>query len=313
MIVFLTVAYVALLFVLTRIRVLPNSRFTWLTVAPYVLALLVFFFIPMQWGAPKGDVRTLTYSVQVTPNVVGQVIEVPVEPNAPLRAGDVLFRLDPTPYQAALDSLTAKLELAEIRLDQTETLAARQAGSVYDVQAYQAEVDGLKAQIANAEYNLAETVVRAPSDGYVTNVALRPGARVSNFPFYQAMSFVDTSEVLLGAQIPQIYARHIEPGQEAEVTFKVRPGQTFGATVEAILPATAQGQVRLSGFAPEAQPATPGPFFVRLRMDDAVVAQNLPSGALGSVAIYTSEVEAAHIIRRVMIRMEAWMNYLNPY
>ena len=155
--------------------------------------------------------------------------------------------------------------------------------------------------------------MRAPSDGYVTNVALRPGARVSNLPFYQAMSFVDTSEVLLGAQIPQIYARHVEPGQEAEVTFKIRPGQTYGATVEAILPATAQGQIRLSGFAPEAQSTAPGPFFVKLRMADAAIAQNLPSGALGSVAIYTSEVEAAHIIRRVMIRMEAWMNYLNPF
>lgn len=313
MIVFLTVAYVALLFILTRIRLLPNSRITWLTVAPYVLALLVFFFIPMQWGAPKGDVRTLAYSVQVTPNVVGQVIDVPVEPNVPLRAGDILFRIDPIPYQAALESLTAKLDLAETRLDQSATLAARQAGSAYDVQAYQAEVDGLKAQIASAEYNLAETVVRAPSDGYVTNVALRPGARVSNFPFYQAMSFVDTSEVLLGAQIPQIYARHIEPGQEAEVTFKVRPGQTYAATVDTILPATAQGQVQLSGYAPTPQSTAPGPFFVTLRMEDEALAHGLPSGALGSVAIYTSEVKAAHIIRRVMIRMESWTNYINPF
>lgn len=313
MIVFLTVLYVAVLFVLTRVRILPNVRMTWFSIVPYVLVLLVFFFIPMQWGAPKGDVRTLTYSVQVTPNVVGQVIEVPVTPNAPLLAGDVLFRIDPTPYQADLDSLTAKLELAQTRLDQSETLAARQAGSVYDVQAYQAEVDGLKAQIANAEYNLAETVVRAPSDGYVTNVVLRPGARVSNLPFFQAMSFVDTTEVLLGAQIPQNFARHIEPGQEAEVTLKVHPGRTYTATVESILPATAQGQMRMSGFAPEPQSSTPGPLFVRLRLDDETVARALPAGALGSVAIYTGEVRAAHIIRRVMIRMEAWMNYLNPF
>ena len=312
MIVFLTVIYVAALFVLTRMRILPNSGITWFTVVPYVLVLLVFFFIPMQWGAPKGDVRTLTHSVQVTPNVTGQVIDVPVSPNVPLGAGDILFRIDPTPYQAQLDSLTAKLDLAETRLDQSATLAARQAGSVYDVQAYQAEVDALKAQIANAEYNLAETVVRAPSDGYVTNVALRPGARVSNLPFFQAMSFVDTSEVLLGAQVPQNFARHVAPGQEAEVTFKVHPGRIYAATVETILPATAQGQMRLSGFAPEPQPSRPGPLFVRLRLADDTVARALPAGAIGSVAIYTSEVRAAHIIRRVMMRMEAWTNYLNP-
>lgn len=312
MIVFLTIVYVATLFVLTRIRILPDSRLTWLTTVPFVLALLVFFFIPMQWGAPKGDVRTLAYSVQVTPNVTGQVVEVPVTPNVPLLAGDVLFRIDPTPYQANLDSLVAKLVLAETRLAQSEVLAARQAGTVFDVQARQAEVDSLTAQIANAEYDLAETVVRAPTDGYVTNVALRPGARVSNLPFFQAMSFVDTSEFILAAQIPQNFSRHIEPGQPAEVTFKFRPGQTYAATVESILPATAQGQLPLSGFAPEPQSAVPGPFFVKLQLADEAVARALPAGALGSVAIYTGEVRAAHIIRRVMIRMEAWMNYLNP-
>ena len=312
MIVFLTILYAAVLLVLTRVRILPNSRLTWLTIVPYTLALLVFFFIPMQWGAPKGDVRTLTYSVQVTPNFVGQVTDVPVRPNLPLSAGDVLFRIDPTPYQASLDSLLAKLDLAETRLEQSEILAARQAGTVFDVQARQAEVESLKAQIANAEYNLAETVVRAPSDGYVTNVALRPGARVSNLPFFQAMSFVDTSEVLLGAQVPQTFARHIEAGQEAEVTLKVHPGRTYPATVESVLPATAQGQMPLSGFAPEPRSSAPGPFFVRLRLADETIARSLPSGALGSVAIYTGEVRSAHIIRRVMIRMEAWMNYLNP-
>ena len=93
-------------------------------------------------------------------------------------------------------------------------------------------------QVTGAEYNLAETVVRAPSEGYVTYVGLRPGARVSNLPLFKAMAFVDTSEQLLGAQIAQNFSRYVEPGQEAEVTFKALPGKVYPAKVLYLLPVT---------------------------------------------------------------------------
>jgi len=312
MIVFLTVGYVLLLYVLTKTGKVPDSMATWLTIIPYVLILLIGFFIPMQWGAPTGDVRTLAYSVPITPNVAGEVMEVPVEPNRPLKQGDVLFKINPVQYQAALDGLKAQLALAETRLEQSEALVARQAGSIYEAQAFRAQVDGLKAQVANAEYNLEETVVRAPADGLVTYVGLRPGARVSNLPLFKAMAFIDTSELLLGAQILQSYARFIEPGQQAEVTFKAYPGKIYAATVLYVLPATAQGQVQVTGMAAQPQSMTPGPFFVRLELDDPEIAAKLIPGSLGSVAIYTSKVTVAHIIRKVMIRMDAIMNYVDP-
>ncbi len=312
MLVFLTLIYVALLFVLIKTGKVPDSKKTWLTIVPYELVLIVGFFIPLQWGAPAGSVTALAYSVAITPNVTGEVIDVPVQPNAPLREGDVLFRIDPTQYQASLDGLRAQLELAETRLEQSETLVAQDAGSVYELQAYRAQVDGFTAQIANAEYNLRETVVRAPADGYVTNVTLRPGARVANLPLFRAMAFIDTSETGLVGQIHQIYTRYIEPGQAAEVTFKTMPGKVFPATVVYFIPATAQGQGQSTGMAIQPTSTAPGPFSVRLRLDDPEVEANLPPGSVGSVAIYTSHVKAAHVIRKVMIRMTAIMNYVNP-
>src|SRR6185437_8839117 len=50
----------------------------------------------------------------------------------------------------------------------------------FDVEQRQAEVKQLKAQLESARWNLDKTVVRAPADGYVTNIALRKGARVSS-------------------------------------------------------------------------------------------------------------------------------------
>lgn len=309
MIVFLTLVYLLLLLLLTRTGKLPNTRTTWLTVIPYDLVLLIFFFIPMQWGAPAGDVRTMAYSVAITPNVSGEVIEVPIETDTRVERGDILFKIDPTQYQAALDALKAKLKLSQLRLEQSRQLASVDAGTVYELQSYQAEVDSLQAQVISANWNLEETVVRAPSDGIITYVVLRPGARVSPVPLYQSMAFIDTSETMLGSQIPQNFTRHIEPGQAAEVTFKAYPGEIFSATVLYVIPATGQGQLRVSGSAMQTMSSVAGPFFVRLKLDDPEVEAKLIPGSMGSVAIYTDSVKVAHIIRRVMIRLDSIMNY----
>ncbi len=192
-------------------------------------------------------------------------------------------------------------------------LAAANAGFEYEVQAYEAQVLGLQAQLDAAEYNLRETVVRAPSEGFVTNLALRPGMRASNFPFYRAMAFVDTAESDLVAQIQQIYARYIEPGQEVEIAFKGLPGHVYNGTVKFLIPATAQGQVQVTGAAVQPQASIPpGPFSVRIIVDDPELTKLPPPGAVAQVAIYTSKTRVAHVIRRVMIRMTAIMNYFVP-
>lgn len=312
MLTFLTVAYVLILYALTKSGKVPNTATTWLTVIPYELILLLGFFIPMQWGAPAGDVRTMAYSVSITPNVTGEVLEVPVETDSMVSEGDILYTIEPSPYRAALEGLRAQLVLAETRLTQSQALVDQQAGSVYELQAYQSQVDALKAQVANAEYNLEETVVRAPSDGLVTYVGLRPGSRVSNLPLFKSMAFIDTSEVLVGVQIPQNFSRNIQPGQLAEVTFESRPGKVYPATVKYLLPATAQGQLVNTGMAAAAMDTTRGPFFVRLELDDAALAAELVPGSMGSAAIYTSNVKATHVIRKVMIRMDAITNYIDP-
>ena len=314
MIVFLTVLYVALLYILIKVKVLPSKTWVWLTVILYDLILLIAFFIPMQWGSPAGDLRLMNRSVTITPNVSGVVVDVPVKANTPLKKGDVLFRIDPTVYQARYDMTKADLKLAELRLSQATKLAKKQAGSVYNVQKLQASVEKLKAKLADDKWKLDETVVRAPSDGYVTYVGLRPGQRVVTMPLNRVMAFIDTSEVILGSQVFQNFTRYIEPGQDAEVTFKARPGKVYAAKVMYMLPITAQGQFLNTGMAASALSSTAGPFFVRLKMDkkDENVTKGLVAGSLGSAAIYTGHVKPASIIRKVMIRLTAIMNYINP-
>jgi len=241
------------------------------------------------------------------------VIDVPVAPNTPLKANDVLFRIDPVPFQAQVDTLEAQLKFAELRLGQMSELASKQAGRVFDVEQREAEVKQLRAQLVGAKWNLDKTVVRAPSDGFVTNVALRKGARVASLPLSPAMAFIETSETIVGVQIAQINARHIEPGQPVEITFKYLPGSIFPGKVEAVLQAVSGGQTQVSGQAVTPIDVHSAPFVVRIRLGNTELLKRLPAGSTGEAAIFTDHVKAAHIVRKVMLRMTAILNFVNPY
>src|SRR6476661_1621155 len=313
MIVAILNVYLVILFILVKTKIVPFNLF-WKCSPLIVLLLLMFgLFIPMGWGAPQGPSVVVRNSVQIVPNVAGEVTEVPVEPNKPLTAGAVLFKIDPVPYQAQVDSIGAQLKFEELRLSQMTQLKLNDAGRAFDVEERQADVDKLKGQLLGAKWNLDQTVVRAPADGYVTNVGLMKGARVASLPLSPVMAFIDTSETVVGVEIPQIYTRYIEPGQEVEVTFKLFPGQVFNGKVDTVLQATSTGQVVASGSAVAPRQVTAAPFVVRVKLDDAKLAASLPAGTAGAAAIYTPHIKPAHVIRKVILRQIAIVNYVNPF
>jgi multidrug resistance efflux pump len=312
MIVFLFNVYLVVLFALVWFKLVPFNLFWKISPAIVMLLLLVGLFIPMGWGAPSGPLIVGRHSVSIVPDVAGEVIDVPVSANKPLKTGDILFRIDPIPFDAQVKALEAQLRLSARRLSEVSELAAKAAGRQYDVEQRQAEVDQIEAQIESAKWNLDKTIVRAPADGYVTNLALRKGARVASLPLSPVMAFIDTSGSIFAAEIPQIYARYIEAGQPVEITFKFFPGQIFTGKVESVLQALSSGQIQVSGQAVTPTAVVSAPFVVRIALDDHDVASRLPVGTTGDAAIFTEHVKAAHIIRRVMLRLIAITNYINP-
>lgn len=373
MIAFLTLIYVALLFVLMRMKVVPNTAMTWLSTLVWMAVLFIFLFIPMQWGAPQGPVRMMTRAVQIVPNVSGQVLEIAVKPNVPVKRGDLLFRIDPTPFQIAVDLAEASLvrakaqsqqdgealetaqaqlrqatsqrdlavarydddaklvksgTITENRLEQRQTNLdvaigavdqARTAVSRAETELGAVTASGVVAKIAEAQanldqarWNLEQTEVHAPGDGFVTNLALSVGQRVVHLPFAPSMVFIDTSERLAVGQIHQIYLRHVEPGQPVEIAFKTQPGRVIMGTVDSVLGIASQGQAIVSGTAAASVAVQAEPFLVRIKLNDPADLALLDAGMVGTAAIYTQSAGSTHVIRKVMIRMEAIMNYLNP-
>jgi RND family efflux transporter MFP subunit len=307
----LLLGYIAILALFVWLGLIPFNRFWKFSPVVVALALLIGLFIPMGWGAPSGAAVVARNSVQVVPSVSGEVIEVPVAANKPLKEGDVLFRIDPTTYQAQVDAIEAQLKFAELRLGQYTQLQRADSGRAFDVQQRESEVDQLKAQLEGAKWNLDKTTVRAPADGYVTNLALRKGARVTAQS--PVMAFIDTSETIFAVAIPQINTRYIETGQPIEVTFKALPGAVYTGRVETILQAIASGQTQTSGLAIAPTDVETAPFIVRVKLDDEGAARRLPAGSTGLAAIFTDHITITHVIRRVVLRQTAILNYINPF
>src|SRR5688572_10986825 len=101
--------FVWLIFI--KLKWLPWNTGTQVTVVIIPVVGLSATILALNIYAPSSsDLRVVKYSVPIVSQVRGRVIEVPVEEgNRPVKTGEILFRIDPTPYQLEVDVLTAQL------------------------------------------------------------------------------------------------------------------------------------------------------------------------------------------------------------
>ena len=175
----------------------------------------------------------------------------------------------------------------------------------------QADVAQVRAQLAEAKWKLTETVVYAPADGWVINLQLRPGSTVSQLPLNPVMSFVEQDQIIL-AMFGQNELHQVEPGNAAELALATYPGRIIKARVDSIIWAQGQGQLPLTGTLPQtgAAPLPEGRFAVKLLLDDPDKDLFLAAGARGTGAIYTKHLHMIHIIRKVILRVTAYLDWI---
>jgi multidrug resistance efflux pump len=387
-------------FIFIKMKWLPWNIGTQVTVAIIPIIGMAILILALNIVAPStSDVRVIKYVVNVVPQVRGRVVEVPVEPNRLVKRGDVLFRIDPTPYELKVRALEAqlantsasqreldeqlrgsvgkvaeargaiqqadarvkeiepKLGLARKRVDQNRELVRTGAGDRFaleraetDLQELVAQLDSarslstqaraaevqatagerqirermsgrvgkeyapvaqVRADLENAKWELSQTTIDAPADGYAINVQLRPGSYTAAFPITPAMTFVEETYQVV-ALYQQNELHQVQPGDEAEFTLNAYPGRIFKATVDSIVWAQGQGQVANSTQLPTTGygPMPPGRFPVKLKIADRDAGAFLPAGALGNGAIYTEHGAMIHIIRKVIMRVGAKLDYL---
>jgi multidrug resistance efflux pump len=182
MIAFLTLLYIGVLALLLKFKVIKLTLWWKLSPVVWMLLLTIVLFIPMQWGAPSGPVTMFQKVVEVIPNVTGEVIEVSSKALAPMEDGDVIFKIDPRTFEYKVRQIEASRDVTKINLARAVKLAKQDFASQFDVDRLTAELKGLEAQLDEANYNLEQTIVRAPSKGFIIALTLQPGQRVANLP-----------------------------------------------------------------------------------------------------------------------------------
>lgn len=377
--------FVWLIFI--KFKWLPWNIVSQVVVVTIPIIGLTALILVLNIVAPSSaDVRVINYVVSVNPRVNGIVTEVPIVPNRPIKKGQVLFKIDPTPYQldvknyeaqlsqlkvqlvtaeantrnlqgelkAAIgnrDAIVSKLKLAELRARQYKELADSGAGNKFDYEQAMTDIGNLEAQLAsarasesqvreklaaktpdgdqdevanikaqiaraeaqlaNARWSLSQTVYYAPANGTVISMALRPGSMAVQFPAIPAMNFVEDENWIL-AIYNQNEVRKIKPGQEAEIAFRMYPGRVVKAKVDSVMWATAQGQLPIGGMntAAGVAPIPPNSLAVRMLLDGKDKDLFLAAGARGGGAVYTDSGEMIHILRKVILRVGAKLDWL---
>ena len=351
-----------------------------------IIGLTILILLLNIYAPSSADVRVMNYVVPINPRVAGKVIEVPVEPNVPVRKGDVLFRIDPQPYEIQVRALEANIEslkaqlisanastrnlsqqlrdaisrrgvattqlaLARQRASQFQELAQTGAGNRFDLEQAQTEVARLEndviaaeagvaqvqermaaktpagvqdevakvlaqiaqaeAQLADAQWQLEQTVQYAPADGTVVALALRPGVMTVPFPALPAMTFIEDAQWVV-AFFAQNEVRNIEAGNEAEIAVLTYPGRIIKCDVDAVIWATAQGQLPISGMLPNTGfgSAPDMRLAVKLQPVGKDADLFLAPGARGHGAVYTHKGEMIHILRKVILRVGAKLDWL---
>jgi multidrug resistance efflux pump len=154
MVIILCLYVVALWLVFSKLKLV---RWSWLsgTIAALVgVFILATFLALFNYLTPSGRVTVTGRVVEVTPNVSGQIVAIPVKPNVPVKMGDVLFEIDPAPFQYKVTQLQASLAAAK---QQTAILKSN-----YEQAA--ANAAGLTAQVAFNAKRLADIQKLAADD-----------------------------------------------------------------------------------------------------------------------------------------------------
>ncbi|QIA65886.1 biotin/lipoyl-binding protein [Vibrio astriarenae] len=368
----LVMTYAALCIAIFKIFNIPLNKWTVPTAVLGGVVLVGTLILLMNYNHPFTQIGNQVFTTTpIVSGVRGRVIEVPVEPNQPLKKGDVLFKIDPEPFAAEVAKVKAKIKeasqgalglesnLVETKAAVEQALAERDK-ALREFQRYQrgfdkgafteqqldtrrqaykasqaalevayanqeqaeialdSEIGGENTQVASllaelrqAEFNLEQTVVTAPTDGYATQIALRPGVMAVPLPLAPVMTFIHTEEVLYTGAFRQNSLQRLKTGYEAEFLFRAIPGRVFKGEVKEVLPAIGESQIQARGqlLGTDAL-KTNGRVFVTLKLTEDLTEFDLPMGTAVEVAVYSDKFSHVSIMRKVLIRMKSWQNYL---
>lgn len=194
---------------------------TFVVVGLAIVAALLMYqrYVNRPWTR-DGQVRANI--IGIAPRIAGPIVQIPIKDNQAVKKGDLLFEIDPSTFQAAVDNAAAKLKQAQASETQANQELGRQTElyktKVNDLQDVQDAQDSYAAAVANtaaaqaaletAELDLYYTRIVAPVDGYLTNMNTSLGQYVNVGE--QLLALVDTSSFWIAAYFKETQLKHIQ-------------------------------------------------------------------------------------------------------
>ncbi|WP_073885227.1 efflux RND transporter periplasmic adaptor subunit [Pseudenterobacter timonensis] len=258
------------------------------------------FYMQSPWTR-DGKIRA--EQVSVTPQVSGTISSLLVKDNQRVKQGEVLFRIDDTPFRIAVLNAQAQLAKAQSDLAKANNEATRRRHlsrnyisaedldtANLNVKAMQANLEVAQATLKRAEWELSQTVVKAPVDGWITNLSTRTGNYASTGqPLF---ALVDSHSFYVIGYFEETKLRHIRVGAPAQITLYSN-SQKLQGHVSSIGRAIYDQSVETdSGLVPDIKPNVPWVRLaqrvpVRFTFDSLPTDITLVSGTTCTVSIGT--------------------------
>jgi len=196
------------------------------------LALSLFVYYLYE-SYPRTDDASVTANiVDIAPRVSGPIINIDVTDNQFVKAGDLLFEIDPVPYQDAVDRTVAQKIDTAATLGRLEALLPAHAVTKEQVDEALASDKGAAAAQSTAQYDLDGCRVVAPFDGFITNLNISNGAYAHAAS--EVITMVDVRNWYVIANFRESLLPHIKPGMTADVYLMSQPDIKYHGIVEGI-------------------------------------------------------------------------------
>jgi multidrug efflux system membrane fusion protein len=182
-------------------------------------------------------------TVQITARVQGQLQSAYFKEGQLVKKGQLLFQIDPRPYQAAYDNAEATLQNARLTADRSANLLKQNAIAAQSNDNAQAAFLQAKANLEAARLNLEFTRITAPVNGKTGAILVQPGNLVTASASVGASALVNITEIqpikvsfaLPQADLPRIQARaHMPGGLTAQINLHDVGGKDISAPVDFI-------------------------------------------------------------------------------
>ena len=208
--------------------------------------------------------------------------------------------------QAALDSAIAAVSQAVAEVERAEqNLGPRGAGNPQIRQA--------QATLRKARRDLADTIVRAPSNGVVTNRQLATGQYVN--AGQPVMTFFDSSAIWVESEMEENALEHIEVGDPVGIALDIRPGRVYRGRVESVGWGVDSREIDSQTGLPTIRNDSgwvrePQRFAVRVRFEPDDRPRGIRVGSQANVVVFTGENPVTDVIGRLWIGLVSYLSYL---